>query len=81
MRSLDRCQVCEVGKMHVYVKRNLFRHIVRYRRCSTCRETDKTIQMIPSESSTDFLETRFSSHMIQAVEITHTNTEDRKWLR
>jgi len=46
MRSLDRCQVCQVGKMLVYVRRNLFRHIVRYRRCSTCRETDKTIQMI-----------------------------------
>jgi hypothetical protein len=56
MRIPSRCDSCQVGKMLTYVTRRFDRHVVRYRRCSHCRTTDKTVQMIFNnriESSTN----------------------------
>ena len=74
MRSLDRCQSCELGTMKVYVTRRFDRHVVRYKRCSKCRETSKHVTMIslnPSESSTDFFIDAMNERIIQQVEITN----------
>jgi len=79
---LDKCNQCSEGKLLTYVTRRLATHIVRYKRCSTCRCTSKHVQTISHnriESSTDFLGTLKTSHMIQAVEITHTHTEQVRW--
>lgn len=56
MKIPARCDSCQVGKMLTYVTRRFDRHTVRYRRCSHCRATDKTVQMIfdnRTESSTN----------------------------
>ena len=65
MRSQDRCEVCHVGRMLVYVTRRGERFIVRYRRCNRCSFTSKAISMKASESSTNFLSSSASNAMIQ----------------
>ena len=79
------CSSCG-GKLLVYVTRKLANHTVRYRRCSHCRTTDKTVQMTtfqnPVESSTN------PSALVKQSLLKSTLDEqfdepngDKKWLR
>ena len=81
----DRCDSCQAGRLLTYVTRRFANHTVRYRRCSHCRTTDKTVQMIfdnRTESSTNH--PRSASHVnlkFTADEQFDEPNGDKKWLR
>jgi hypothetical protein len=82
MRSLDMCDSCQVGTMLVYVTRRFERHIVRYKRCSSCRCTSKSVQMIsenPIESSTNHSRSTSPVNLKSITDEQNQSLEDTKW--
>ena len=83
MRNLPSCS-CG-GRLLVYVTRRFTRHVVRYRRCSHCRTTDKVVQMIfnnRTESSTNHPRSASHTNLKSTVDEQFNEPNgDKKWLR
>ena len=43
MRSLDRCEHCQVGRMKVYTTRTIGVSRIRYLKCDHCHTTDQEV--------------------------------------
>ncbi len=64
MRVATKCSVCSVGKLLVYSVARFGGYLVRYKRCSECGRTSKTISLLTSKQnvapmlSTETIDTR-----------------------
>ncbi len=51
MRVATKCSVCSVGKLLVYSVARFGGYLVRYKRCSECGRTSKSIVLLTSKQN------------------------------
>jgi len=68
MRSLDRCEVCQAGRMMVYKSKSLGARRLKYLKCSSCGSTGKEWIRLDSLGRQSFeLDTSSGKQVVEPV--------------
>ena len=66
MRVATKCSVCFVGKLLVYSVARFGGYLVRYKRCSECGRTSKSIVLLTSKRELDPVLSPATIHVVGA---------------